>query len=220
MSKIRVLLVDDHRIVRDGVAALLSAASDIEIVGKLSSGEEAVSFCQEYKPDIVTMDIMMTGMTGLEATRWIKEQTNTIKVIIVSSEIKKDLVSLGIKCGIDGYLPKDVDGETLINAIRAVHKGEKYFNATITTLIFEDYYFGQKDDKKRERKKVEGLTKRESEVIEAVALGKTNSEIAEALFISVKTVETHKMNILEKLGLRNTAELVRYAIKNNIISID
>lgn len=219
---IRVLLVDDHTILRDGIAAILKDSSGITVVGGLSSGEEAVNQFRDFKPDVILMDILMGGMTGLEATRWIKEQDERIKVIIITSEIKKEYVSTGIKCGIDGYLPKDVDKETLIDAVRKVMAGEKYFNSAITNLVFEDFYKGEKggDEKKRQRKTTEGLTKRENEVLQAVAEGKTNQEVADALFISIKTVETHKTNILLKLGLRNTADLVRYAIKHEIISLD
>jgi DNA-binding NarL/FixJ family response regulator len=218
---IRVLLVDDHTILRDGIAAILKTADGIEVVGGLSSGEDAVNQFKDFKPDVILMDILMGGMTGLEATRWIKEQDERIKVIIITSEIKKEFVSTGIKCGIDGYLPKDVDKETLIDAVRKVMAGEKYFNSAITNLVFEDFYKGERGaEKKRQRKTTEGLTKRENEVLQAVAEGKTNQEVADTLFISVKTVETHKTNILLKLGLRNTAELVRYAIKHEIISLD
>jgi DNA-binding NarL/FixJ family response regulator len=218
---IKVLLVDDHTILRDGIAAILKNTEGIEVIGGLSSGEDAVSLFRNYNPDVSLMDILMGGMTGLEATRWIKEQDQSIKVIIITSEIRKEFVSTGIKCGIDGYLPKDVDKETLVDAIRKVMTGEKYFNAAITNLVFEDFYKGEKGgEKKRQRKVMEGLTKRENEVLQSVAEGKTNQEVADALFISIKTVETHKTNILEKLGLRNTAELVRYAIKNEIISLD
>jgi DNA-binding NarL/FixJ family response regulator len=220
MDKIKVLLVDDHTILRDGIASILSHVEGIEVVGGLSSGEEAVNTFKQYNPHVILMDILMSGMTGLEATRWIKEQESGIKVIIISSEIKKEFVSTGIKCGIDGYLPKDVDKETLVTAIRAVSKGEKYFNSAITNLVFEDFYHGEKDGKKRNRKIAEGLTKRESEILELIASGKTNQEVADGLFISTKTVETHKANILEKLGLRNTAELVKYAIRKNIISLE
>lgn len=220
MKTINVLLVDDHTILRDGIASILNHVEGIKVVGGLSSGEEAISNLEKYAPDVILMDILMGGMTGLEATRWIKEQNNSIRIIIITSEIKKEYVSTGIKCGIDGYLPKDVDKETLIEAIRAVMKGEKFFNAAITNLVFEDFYNSEKEGKKRIRKITEGLTNRENEILTLIASGKSNHEVAETLFISTKTVETHKANILEKLGLKNTAELVKYAIKNNIISLE
>jgi len=217
---IKVLLVDDHTLLRDALASLLNQIADIEVVGGLSSGEELVTSFASFDADVILMDIVMSGMTGLEATRWIKDQSSDVKVIIISSEVKKEYVSLGIKCGIDGYLPKDVNTEILVEAIRVVNGGEKYFNQAITSLVFEDFYLGAKDGKKRERKTTEGLTKRESEVLEEVAGGKTNTEVAAALFISIKTVETHKASILEKLGLKNTVELVKYAIKKGIITIE
>lgn len=219
-NMIRVLLVDDHTILRDGIASILDKIDDIKVVGGVSSGEEAVNTFKSYTPNVILMDILMNGMTGLEATRWIKEQDSHVKVIIISSEVKKEFITTGIKCGIDGYLPKDADKATLVEAIRTVNQGNKYFNEAITKLIFDDFYQQEKEGRKEKRKTTEGLTKRESEVLELVAMGKSNKEVADALFVSVKTVETHKTNILEKLGLKNTAELVRYAIKHNIISLD
>jgi DNA-binding NarL/FixJ family response regulator len=219
-SPVRILLVDDHTILRDGVATILKGVEGIEVVGGLSSGEEAVNRFESFAPDVILMDVMMKGMTGLEATRWIKEQNSQVKIIIITSEIKKEFVSIGIKCGIDGYLSKDIDQATLIEAIREVMQGKKYFNAVITNLVFEDFYTGEKTGKKSQRKLTEGLTSRESEILELIANGRTNQEVADSLFISIKTVETHKANILGKLGLRNMAELVKYAIRNNIIPLD
>jgi DNA-binding NarL/FixJ family response regulator len=221
MSSTRVLIVDDHRLLRDGLAALLSQADDIEIVGSVRSGEDAISILPSARPDIILMDIMMGGMTGIEATRWIKEQNQNIKIILISSEIKKELVTAGIQCGIDGYLPKDVDLNVLREAIRTVKNGGRYFNEAITSLVFEDFY--QKKKLTNPDRKIalpNDLTKREEEVLALVASGKSNQEVADDLFISIKTVDTHKSHILDKLGLRNTAELVRYAIKNKLISLD
>jgi DNA-binding NarL/FixJ family response regulator len=220
-TKTRVLIVDDHRLLRDGLAALLGQAEDIQVVGSVPSGEEAISIFPSLKPDIILMDIMMGGMTGIEATRWIKEQDSQVKVILISSEIKKELVTAGIQCGIDGYLPKDVDLSTLREAIRTVKNGGRYFNEAITNLVFEDFY--QKKKLTNTNGKVtlpNDLTKREQEVLALVASGKSNQEVADDLFISIKTVDTHKNHILDKLGLKNTAELVRYAIKNKLISLD
>lgn len=220
-SKIRVLIVDDHRLLRDGLSALLTQQETIEIVGSLKSGEEAINVFPKLKPDVILMDIMMGGMTGIEATRWIKEQDSMVKVILISSEIKKELVTSGIQCGIDGYLPKDVDQNILREAIETVMNGGRYFNEAITNLVFEEFY--QKKKLINTNGKVtlpNDLTKREMEVLGLIASGKTSHEVADELFISIKTVDTHKSHILEKLGLKNTAELVRYAIKNNLISMD
>src|SRR6266850_3439685 len=219
LEKIKVLLVDDHQLIRDGVQSMLGNTADLEVIGSVSSGEDAINSVRENRPDLILMDIMMGGMTGIEATRWIKEFDPTIKVILLTKEISKDYVSAGIKSGVDGYLPKDVDKDTLLEALRTVHRGGRFFNDAIMKLVFEDFYSHEKL-KSSDKKLPNDLTKRENEILGLVAAGKTNKELAEALFISVKTVETHKTHIMEKLGLKNTTELVKYAIKNKIISID
>lgn len=218
MERIKVLLVDDHTIVRDSIAIMLAQFDDIQIVGSLSSGEELISKMRALNPAIIIMDIHMKGMTGIEATRWVKERNNKVKVILLSMEVKKELVSAGIQSGIDGYLPKDVEKSTLIEAIRIVSKGEKYFNEAITNLVFEDFYKREVSARQtKQHLQLTGLSKREMEVLHLVASGMSDKEVADQLFISAKTVNTHKMRILNKLGLKNTAELVRYAIKNELI---
>lgn len=218
MSKIKILVADDHQLVRDGIEAMIAGVQDMQIVGMVSSGEEAINAARTHHPDVVLLDIIMPGMNGIEAARWIKEIDDAIRIILVTMEISKEYVSAGIKSGVDGYLPKDTSKATLMEAVRAVHTGERYFNDAIKKLIFEDFYSVEKLKKPRKALPNE-LTKRESEVLALVASGKSNKEIAESLFISVKTVETHKTHILIKLGLNNNAELIRYAIKNNIISL-
>ena len=216
---IKILLVDDHSLMREGMAAMLRDVEDIEIVGSIASGEEAINLADQLKPNLILMDIMLRGMTGIEATRWIKERNPGLKIILISMEVSKDYISAGIKSGVDGYLHKDSEKVTLIDAIRMVYQGGRYFNEAITSLVFEDFYKHEKTGKAKEKKISQDLTKREHEILELVAEGKSNREVGETLFISVKTVETHKTHILEKLGLRNTAELVKYAIKNNIIPL-
>jgi DNA-binding NarL/FixJ family response regulator len=218
-EKIKVLLVDDHKLIRDGIEAMLHNTEDIEIIASVSSGEEAINEVRQNKPDVILMDIMMGGMTGVEATRWVKEFDSTVKVVLVTMEISKEYVSAGIKSGVDGYLPKDIDKDTLLDAVRTVQGGGRFFNDAIMKLVFEDFYSHEKL-KSADKKLPNDLTKREHEILTLVASGKSNKELAKSLFISIKTVETHKTNILEKLGLKNTTELVKYAIKNNIISID
>lgn len=219
-DSINILLVDDHTLVREGLTSILSNIEGIKICGTCSTGEEAIGLARTLAPEIILMDIVMKGMTGIEATRWIKEQNSAIKVILLSTEVKKEFVVAGIKSGIDGYIPKDASQDILLEAIRTVQTGERYFTEAITKLIFEDFYLHEKSGKKRDRKISEGLTKRENEILELVVEGIGNKEIGERLFISVKTVETHKTHILDKLGLKNTTELIKYAIKHNIISID
>jgi DNA-binding NarL/FixJ family response regulator len=219
VERIKILLVDDHTVVRDSIAIMLAQFNDIQIVGSLSSGEELISKMRDISPDMIIMDIHMKGMSGIEATRWVKERNNKIKVILLSMEVTKELVSAGIQSGIDGYLPKDIEKSTLIEAIRVISKGEKYFNEAITNLVFEDFYNREVSARQtKQHFQLRELSKREMEVLQLVASGKSDKEVADQLFISTKTVNTHKMHILDKLGLKNTAELVRYAIKNELIA--
>lgn len=217
-KKIKLLIADDHRLVREGMEAMLSGVADIEIIGTAPSGEEAINLARSNRPDVVLMDILMPGMNGIEAARWLKEIDDGIRVILVTMEISKDYVAAGIKSGVDGYVPKDISKNLLLDAIRTVYRGERYFNDAVKKLIFEDFYTVEK--LKNPKKALPNqLTQRETEVLGLVASGRSNKDIAEVLDISVKTVETHKTHILIKLGLNNNAELIRYAIKNNIISI-
>lgn len=218
MDKIKIIITDDHQLVREGVEAMLRGVPDIEVIGTVSSGEEAINLARSNRPDVVLMDILMPGMTGIEAARWIKEIDDTIRVIMVTVEISKEYVTAAVKSAVDGYLPKNVSKDILLEAVRSVYKGERYFNEAVKKLIFEDFYTVEKS-KNPKKTLPNQLTKREMEVLALVASGKANKEVAEALFISVKTVETHKTHILIKLGLNNNSELIRYAVKNNIISV-
>ena len=218
-KKINVLLVDDHKLIRDGIRAMLANTKDIEVSGSVSSAEDCINEVRASRPDVILMDIVLPGMNGIEATRWIKEFDNSIKLILVTMEVSKEYVSAGIKSGVDGYLPKDSDADTLLEAIREVHSGKRFFNDAIMKLVFEDFYSHEKS-KSTVTRLPNDLTKREHEILKLVAEGRTNKELAEYLFISIKTVETHKGHILEKLGLKNTTELIRYAIKNKIIDVE
>lgn len=218
-DKIKVLLVDDHKLIREGLISKITRAEDMEISGSVASGEEAINETRRNRPDVVLMDIIMLQMTGIEAARWIKELDPSIKVLLLTKEVTKDYVSAGIQSGVDGYLSKDVTIDTVIDAIRTVHGGARYFNEEVMKLVFENFYTREKS-KPTQKKIPHELTPREYEVLYWAASGWTNKEVAEGLSISVKTVETHKSKILEKLGLRNTSELVKYAITNKIISLD
>jgi len=214
--KVKILLVDDHALIRQGVATMLEQIDDMEVIASVASGEDAINSVNQEQPDVILMDIIMNGMTGIEATRWIKEHHPGIKIIMLSSEISKAYVSASIQSGVDGYLPKDVDSNVLIEAIRTTSNGGRYFNDAIMKLVFEDFF--QKEKTKAPAKTLpNNLTAREYEILQLIAHGKSNKKLAEELFISIKTVETHKTNILQKLGLRSTAEVIHYAIKNKIV---
>ncbi len=216
-SKIKVVIIDDHGLLRQGIHSMLRDVDKIDVVGTGSSGEEAVTMLTTHLPDVYLMDIVMRGMTGIEATRWIKEQKPETKIILISSEVNKDFIGAAIKAGANGYLPKDTGKETLIDAIHSVVDGRNFFSPEITALVFQDFYLKEKEGKGLPRRKSSELSKREEEVLVLIASGKSLREIADDLFISVKTVETHKQHIQEKLGLKNTAQLVKYAIERNMV---
>lgn len=222
-DRIKVVLVDDHRLVRDSIAIMLQQIDDIQIIGAFSNAEELLSKLKDLNPDVIIMDIMMNGMTGIEATHWVKDRFPRIKVLILSMEVKREFVSAGIQSGIDGYLPKDIEKNVLIDAVRTLNRGEKFFNEAITTLVFEDFYNKERTNKQVKQhlgsNELSKLTKRELEILSLIAAGKSAKQVADELFISTKTVDTHKAHILDKLGLSNTAELVKYAIKNELIAL-
>lgn len=214
---IKLLLVDDHALLRQGLENILKTIPDFNIIGSVSSGEEAINFCNEKKPDIILMDILMKGMTGLEATKWIKDQHKDIKVVVVSSEVTEELIKKAMAVKANGYIPKNEDKDSIIEAIRTVMDNKPYYSQEITDIVFQSYFKEQAGVK--EKKKSTELTPREEEVLERIALGLSNAEIADDLFISVKTVETHKSNIMSKLNLKNAADITRYAIKNGYINL-
>ncbi len=218
MERIKILIADDHELVREGIEALISSAKDMEVIGLVGSGEEAINAARANRPDVVLMDITMPGMNGVEAARWIKGMDGSIRVVMITMEVSKEYVSASIKSGVDGYVPKNAGKKIMLDAIRSVHRGERYFNDAVKKLIFDDFYALEKL-KHPKRALPNHLTKRESQVLALIAAGRSNKEIAEELFISVKTVETHKTHILMKLGLNNNSELIRYAIKNKIVSL-
>lgn len=211
--KITIAIADDHGLMRQGLTTMLKNAPEIEVVATVSGGEEAINLLNSITPDIFLMDIIMKGMSGVEATKWIKDMDPSVKVILVSSELSKEYITAGIKAGISGYVPKDAEREVLIEAIKIVANGESYFSPEVKSIVFQEFYATKKGTKKVSG----GLTKRETEILKLIAQGLKLKDIADQLFISIKTVETHKLNIQSKLNLENTAQLVRYAIKNNLI---
>ncbi len=215
--KILVAVADDHGLMRHGIVALLEEDPEIQVVASVSSGEDAINVANNRPPDVFLLDIVMRGMSGIEATRWIKDQNPDIKIILLSSEVSKEFISEGMRMGIDGYLLKDCSRETLLEAIRTVVRGEKFFSPEVTNLIFRDFYLKETGGKGVPSGKAKELSKRETEVLVLIASGKTIKEVGEQLFISPKTVETHKIHIMDKLELTNTAQLVKYAIENNLV---
>lgn len=216
MGTIRVLLVDDHAILREGIRALLALSKDIEVVGEAGDGQVAIEQARELSPNVVLMDIAMPDLDGLEATRRIKERFKNVKVLILTQHENREYVFPILKAGADGYVLKKAAGTELISAIRAVHEGGTFLYPTVAKTVVEDYLRpdGTVSDRRHPR-----LTDREIEILKLVAEGKSNQEIADLLCLSAKTVNGHRTNIMEKLDLHNRTELVKYAIRTGLIQI-
>jgi DNA-binding NarL/FixJ family response regulator len=216
MEKIKVLIVEDHEMVVLGVKHLLTYYRDIQVIGVAINGNEAIEKTEELSPDIVIMDISLPDISGIEATKKILVKNQDIKIIFHTSLVDEENIVAGFDAGAFGYVPKNFKAEDLVEAIRSVHSGNKYLKGVVSE-IFVESFLKQKDEKKA--KSSIPLTERELEILQNIASGLTNSQIAEKLFISVRTVEVHKANILKKLNFNTTADLVRYAIKHRLIII-
>jgi len=214
MAKIKVLLVDDHTMMRDGIRALLTLNDDVEIVGEASEGKEAVDKAAELSPDVVIMDIAMAGMDGLEATRRITKKNPNIKVLVLTQHDNKEYILSAIKAGAAGYVPKRALGSELVSAIRSVNGGDSFLYPSAAAALINDYRH-QSGEEPFDR-----LTAREREILKLIAEGMTGREIAELLFISVKTVQGHRTKIMGKLDLHNRTELVKYAVRKGLVSVD
>ena len=219
MDKTRVLLAEDHTIVRKGLRSLLDKETGIKVVGEAEDGREAIAKAEELHPDVVVMDIAMPGLNGLEATRQIKKRFPDIKIIILTMHTNKEYVSQTLKAGASGYLVKKAAPDELISAINAVHKGNSFLSPSISRMVIDEYIRRSKEISEGEEG-FEQLTVREREVLQLIAEGRKTREIAELLYISIKTVETHRAHIMNKLDIHSTAELTRYAIRKGIISSD
>jgi DNA-binding NarL/FixJ family response regulator len=216
MSKVRVMIVDDHALVREGIMALLKFYEDVEVVGEASDGREAIDAASRLKPDIILMDIAMPGLGGLEATIEIKKTHPDVKVIVLSQYDDKEYVSRFLKANVSGYILKKAVGGELIAAIRAVAKGECYLHSSVASKVIDGYV----DRTKEVADPYELLTDREKQVLKLIAEGNTHKEIASILGISVKTAVAHHTNISEKLDMHSKAELIKFAIQKGIIRLD
>ncbi len=216
MDQIRILLADDHTVVRDGLRVLLERQPGFEIAGEASDGIEAIRLAQETNPDIVLMDIAMPLLNGIEATRRIVAKCPHIAVVILSMHYDESYIIRSLKAGARGYLVKDSAKNDLINGIRAVHEGRSFLSPKVSRVLQDDHM------RQLESKGVEDsydlLTDREREILQLVAEGRTNKEIANLLNISPYTIDTHRTHILQKLNLHSAPELILYAVRKGIIS--
>ncbi|OGO39485.1 MAG: DNA-binding response regulator [Chloroflexi bacterium RBG_16_57_8] len=215
MKKIRVLVTDDHAIVRDGVGALLALTGDIEVVGEAANGVEAIRRVKELEPDIVLMDISMPIMDGLEATRRIRREFPRTKVLVLTQYEEKEYVFQMIDAGASGFISKVAASSELASGIRSVFDGNSYLSPSVARFLVEDY---QQKSGRASRDPYEQLTERERDIFKLVAEGHSTKNIAGILVISPKTVEGHKTRLMAKLGVRDRIELVKYALKRRIIT--
>lgn len=213
MAKIKVLIADDHHVVRRGLLFFLKTQRDIEVIGEAKNGKEAVELVTELKPDVVLMDLSMPEMDGVMATKAIREMNESVKIIILTSYADQDHVIPAIRAGASGYQLKDIEPDELVETIRDVLKGESKLHPKVTSHVMTHLTLGAN----QKTSKISDLTKREKEVLNELAKGKSNKEIASSLFITEKTVKTHVSNILAKLQLSDRTQAALYAVKNGYI---
>lgn len=217
--RIRVLIVDDHAILREALRGLLESVPEIEVVGDATNGREALDLCDRLQPDVVLMDMVMPGLNGLEATRQLRRRHPKTKVLILTGYMEDEQIVAALRAGASGYVVKRSDKEELLLGIQAVHRGNTYFSSSISDGDAINQYLWQA---KRPEPKTgyDLLTSREREVLQLIAEGYSNQRIAQELFISVKTVEAHKAHIMTKLHAQNRTDLIRYAIKKGLVGLD
>lgn len=213
MTKIRVLLVDDHAILREGLRALLNHYNDVEVVGEAQDGVEAVARVDELQPDIVLMDIAMPGMGGIEATRLIRQRHPEIQVLVLTQHDDWRYIQPLLQAGASGYMTKRALGTDLIAALRTVERGETFLQPSVVSTVAEQI----RRQAEPTDTVIEPLTPREQEILKYITLGKTNPQIAVVLSLSVKTVEWHRANLMSKLDAHSVADLVRYALQRGLV---
>lgn len=215
-SKIRILIADDHTLLRNGICALLEDQQDMVIVGEANDGREAVHLAGQLKPHVVLMDIAMPLLNGLEATRQIKREHPEISVLVLTMYDHEEYFRQMLEVGASGYIIKRAAATELVTAIRAVYNGEAVLSPAITRLVLEDYL---NHDIHSEKDDPGALSSREREVLQLIAEGKTSREIAELLHLSVKTVQSHRTSLMQKLDLHDRGDLIKYAIQKKIIEL-
>lgn len=214
MKRIRVLLADDHTIVRQGLVGILKASEEVEVVGEAADGAEAVEKAVKLKPDVVVLDVSMPHLNGIEAARRIRDAVPAARVLVLTMHDDEEYVLKMVRAGASGYLLKDSAASDLLAGIRALKSGKVYFGPHASRALAEAY----QSDRPMPADPFERLTDREREIFQLVVEGKTNAQIADLLFISPKTVDNHRTRMMEKLGLHGTAELVRFAAKHKLLT--
>lgn len=216
-TRIRVGIVDDHHLVRAGIAALLKNEQDIEVVFEAADGVEALEMIRTLQPDVVLMDISMPTMGGIDATARIRETGTTARILVLTQYDHEEYIKRVMQAGASGYILKSAIADELLRGIRAVERGEQFFTPAVSRVMVDSYI---KSATGTGAPRSGHLTNREREILQMIAEGNTNQQIAQKLFISVRTVEFHRSNIIEKLGVHDTAGLVKKAIQMKLITLD
>jgi two-component system response regulator NreC len=219
MEKIKIILVDDHQLVRDGIKALLTGIPDIAIIGEASGAGELFRELENLKPDLLIMDISLPEISGIEITKKICSEYPGINVLILSMYNNEEFIFNSLKAGARGYLPKNTSRDELLEAIYTINRGEEFFGESISKIMLKSYIKRATNEDQPEDKTHPILTSREIEILKLYVEGLINKEISDKLDISIRTVETHKNHIMRKLGLKSTVELVKFAIRNKIAEI-
>lgn len=217
MDKIRVLIADDHAIVRAGIRSLLDGQPNIEVIAEASNGCQAIELATRLQPDVVLMDIVMGDLDGMVATQEIKERAPEVKVLALTMHDREEFFFAMLKAGALGYVLKGSEPNDLLTAIEVVYRGEPFLSPSVTKAVLEDY-LGHKST--QDTSGYDSLTLREKEVLHLTAEGKTTREMADLLHLSTKTVEKHRAKMMEKLDLQNLTELIKYAIRKGLIDVD
>jgi two-component system response regulator DegU len=215
---VKIVLADDHGIVRDGIRSTLRDEKSFKIVGEASNGLEAIEVVKALSPDIIIIDINMPKMNGIEATAIITKKYPDTKSLVLSMHDNEDYILKSIEAGASGYLLKDTNKEEFVKAIKAVAKGEKYFSTSISNILATGYLHRIKKEgaKSAEDDSENGLTRREKGILKLIVQGQSNREIADSLSISIRTIEVHRSNMMKKLKVKNAVELVKFAMENNL----
>ena len=216
MPKINIVLADDHVLVRKGIKAMLEADTDIHVVGEASNGSEALEVAKVYKPDILVLDVRMPFMTGLEAAAKLHQYSPLTKAVILSMHDSEEYVLQALDSGAYGYLLKDTDKDEFVKALRQIHDGNKYFSGGVSNVL-ASRLLNAKAFHTPTSKDTYNLSKREKEILRMVVDGKHNKQIADVLDKSVRTIETHRFNIMKKLGVNNAVDMVNRTLKENLI---
>ncbi len=218
-EKVKIIMVDDHQIVRDGIKALISDEPWIDIIGEASNHTELFALLNTLKPDMIMLDISMPEMSGIEIARQLTIDRPEIKLLMLSMYMSEEFITNAIEAGAKGYLTKTTTQEEILNALKVINEGGEFYSDSVSNILLKSFIKKTQNKVSDSKEQAIILTKRENEILKHFAEGLSNKEIADRLFISIRTVESHKNNIMQKLDLKSTVELIKYAIKNKIIEL-